>query len=631
MEGNLNRARSTLNSRPSSSMSSYVDRDPVSLYSLQQNPKIHGVSSPLKHRQANHSLKEDRQGHARVFSETSVPSSLQTTQPNGHVSNQNEQASPDSDGRDQAWRDPNPEPARNWFWNGLTRTSSLANRHNNGLQPLNEDGPAPDSFEREAIKEEDEEDDVETKRTYYENQISAAPQANTQTSPTSGLTRAKSTTQMRDLREQMSDLKGKITTLKQRAREDSLRRRSLQSLRTPSPLNAAQQDYSGVPLAEGQYRGTGLGLIGITEPAPQEIPPKVDQSTEQPEIVPEMKASADNLPLDQEVDEDLGIASTEESVDQAQAPLETVATEVAPTIATHTPSQNELSSHLPPEKIALPREPDFSDEQTNGHRQDVELVEEPQKVGKSVDGDYEYHELMGERHEDRADAFDYENFFLHSSMGHYGRNRNSTHSSNYSVETEKPTVNIEDEEEIDTGVESPSKHGRQNSAGSISTVATYATATEGIEDEDEREWIPVQNVAGGWQVEPQKVNGHRHHKSGRSRSSPNSGEPKHSKSASKYRHEIIRMDGEISPAPPPDVVAYLASLTSEDPSKVVKPSRLTDSDKELVERATKSLAKVCQELEEVSKEGGKYEARVCRRKLDTARRHLDGEVNGEAF
>ncbi|KAF2722857.1 hypothetical protein K431DRAFT_293193 [Polychaeton citri CBS 116435] len=45
-----------------------------------------------------------------------------------------------------------------------------------------------------------------------------------------------------DLRSQMNSLKGRISSLRDRAREDSLRRRSVQSLRTPSPLNNAAQD-----------------------------------------------------------------------------------------------------------------------------------------------------------------------------------------------------------------------------------------------------------------------------------------------------------------------------------------------------------------------------------------------------
>lgn len=58
--------------------------------------------------------------------------------------------------------------------------------------------------------------------------------------------------------------------------------------------------------------------------------------------------------------------------------------------------------------------------------------------------------------------------------------------------------------------------------------------------------------------------------------------------------------------------------------------QLGDRDEELVERLVKSLAKVCGHVHESGAEGSQYEARVFRRKLDAARRVLDGEMNGEA-
>lgn len=56
------------------------------------------------------------------------------------------------------------------------------------------------------------------------------------------LNRSASVAQMRDLKDQMKGLKGKISTLREQARADSLKRRSLQSLRTPSPFTHAQID-----------------------------------------------------------------------------------------------------------------------------------------------------------------------------------------------------------------------------------------------------------------------------------------------------------------------------------------------------------------------------------------------------
>ena len=637
MEGNLTRARSTLNSRPSSSMSSFAEHEPASLYTISKDQRYHGGFSPLKHRQASSSLKADRQGHARVVSETSVPSSLQTPQAQSNGQDHDARASPESHGIDPAGKDHSSEPTRNWFWNGLTRTTSLANKRPNGLQPLNEDGPAPDSFERHGILEEAEEEEdqdriqgVETRREYHEQRIAAASDPSVQHSPTSGLTRAKSTTQMRDLREQMSDLKGKIVTLRHRAREDSLRRRSLQSLRTPSPLNAAQQDYSGVPLAEGQNRGTGLGLVGITEPVPEISPSKEEGPRECSAPALATTEPLENGHNHHEAKKDLDIGLSEQPASQAQVSAVTLPIKSEPT-ATESPLQKEdLHSSLQQEPKTLPKEPDFGNDEMEAVAQESEVSEEFQELEDSIDGDQEYHEPVGERHEDRADAFDYEHFFLHSSMGDYGRNRSSTHSSNYSVETEKPAANMDNEEGNGTGTESPGKHGRQNSTGSISTVNTFATAAEGMEDEEEQDWVPRQTMAGSWHVEPSKVPEHKH-KSKSSHSSPKSKEPKRNTSVRHHHKESTEANGIPPTTGPPDILTYLASLTSARTREPAKPFRLSDSDRALAERAIKSLANVCKDLEGLSTEGGKYEARLCRRKIDSARRHLDGEVNGEAF
>ena len=135
MEGNLNRARSTLHNRPSSSMSSFSNRspDPVSLYTI---PK--GNLSPSKHRQMHPpSSAISNKGHNRVFSETSVPSSLHTQGqrhagevPAAGASIVGESRSLDSS------REDNTENAHNWFWTGLTRNTSYTQRHNNQLPAL---------------------------------------------------------------------------------------------------------------------------------------------------------------------------------------------------------------------------------------------------------------------------------------------------------------------------------------------------------------------------------------------------------------------------------------------------------------------------------------------------------------
>ena len=609
MEGNLNRARSTIASRPSSSMSSFADRDTP----LLRERRANGDYSRSKHRQVNLTLKEDHQGHSRVFSETAVPSSLQSPT-KAHAEVANGESSTD--------------PARPWFWNGLHRSTSLADRHRRELQPLEEDGPALNSFERQAILEEEEEDSQKLSPGL---QNSAAADADARGSPTQNLGRSRSTNHMRDLRDQVSDLKGKISTLKQRAREDSLRRRSLQSLRTPSPLNNAEQDYSQIPLAEIQNRGSGLGgdelrqnqtlpKPAITEDIQPISPPPADDeiNAQQMQRSP-AKDSGIGLPDQADSAEITGIARpdiketvTNDQTQDLQLGDEDHGLSKDEVEITNATPYPDASQEIPiPEPVAEPTDAaEFDDSE------EADTFDEP----------------VGERHEDRADAFDYEHFFLHSSMGHYARKRSSTHSSNYSTETERPPTMVHDGNVAERD-ESPGKHARAGSSSSISTMATFATATEGegTEEEEEEEWTPRQTMAGTWLVDPPVIetDGNKKGSRARARRNPDS---KHEKSAKRHRREHSVTDvGVNEPVPSvPDIMTYLAAFAPKAEGQPAE-LNLADSDKALVERVIRSLAKVSRDLHDFGAEGGKYEARVCRRKLDTARRHLDGEVNGEAF
>ena len=620
MEGNLSRARSTLERRPSSSMSTFSNRgaEPVSLYTLPKKGRSPGGFSPSKHRQAKlPMLDENQQGHYRVSSETSVPSALHTA-PNGHSP---EDKNFHAQGGDLSAKERNSEPSRNWFWNGLTRNTSLnhAARHNNGLQAVKEDGPAPESFEQSPQTNEHRDDETFD--------LEASPKAATfeiQNPPTAGLTRARSTNQMRDLRDQMQDLKGKISTLKQRAKEDNLRRRSLQSLRTPSPFTAAEQWYTGQPAAEaGQAQGLGL----LEEPKE----PDAEETTggTPPEDFGQVSAATeeDDTTRNGDLDADKPLR---EPTSQEEEP---------------TPRASQIES------VAYHRSPS----QTPAER--LVIVDEPPHVdldGKedSLYGDQDYHETSAEpvveRHEDRPDAFDYEHFILHSAMGTYSgvgvrrsssmRKRRDSDSSASSVETTKPRSSMSEvNEQATNGNESSSggSHVRKDSVESVSTVNTFATATEGKpsprsdDDDDDDKWTPRQTMAGSWQPEPKKykVNG--------TNGSPKSRSKKHIASAYKAsRNDAKALRQQVTPTQPPDLLSYITSIARPDPldeDGPIKPLQIGDRDRELIERLVGSLAKVCANLYKLGAEGAIYEARVCRRKLDLARRMLDGEANGEAF
>ncbi len=642
MEGNLNRARSTLEHRPTSSMSSFENcsPEPVSLYTIPGKSRAPGGFSPAKHRQANFPiLDETKQGHSRAFSETSVPSTLQTDLPFGQAPGEDIGAANGLgiSGMEAASKDRHSEPSRNWFWNGLTRNTSLnyAGRHNSSLQPLHEDGPAPESFKQSEKRPED----IEEEETVDLSSPTAAT-FNAQHPPTTGLSRARSTTQMHDLREQMSDLKGKISSLKQRAREDNLRRRSLQSLRTPSPFTAAaDQWYAGAPLAEN------------TNEKPE---PATAETTKEPSVVEgqgnkTLQDSGHASPVlepngvDKDGEKDVGAAMpySPDSEDLALIDSPHPEDEILPTYASKkgrlvlgSPEPETTEGTGRKERLIISDDPSPTKE-VFGRKDAPESIEEPLLVEASADSIYEDEPSTSpivERHEDRPDAFDYEHIVLHSAMGSYSgvgmrrtssmRKRASSESSASSMETAKARNSMGERPDGSKSAarNAVNSHGRQNSVDSVSTTDTFATADEGQD---------------GKIRSPRQIPDHpRKHKGSpemASASSPRKSRVKHILTAQK-----VMTNGEIPKSPPAekpqrtDLLSYLASMAPREEAGPASSLQLGDRDKELVERLVKSLAKVCGHVHESGAEGSEYEARVFRRKLDAARRVLDGEMNGEA-
>ncbi len=125
--------------------------------------------------------------------------------------------------------------------------------------------------------------------------------------------------------------------------------------------------------------------------------------------------------------------------------------------------------------------------------------------------DAEYPALTGERHEDRADAFDYEHFFLHSGMGNYSADefmRRNSYASIDSTETAKPDDHqTRPESQVEAETNRQAEHAamqarlleRNVSVDSVSTVASFATATEGDDDEEDE---PV-DENGLWELTQQ--------------------------------------------------------------------------------------------------------------------------------
>lgn len=530
--------------------------------------------------------------------------------------------------------------SRDWFWAGLTRNTSYGNRQNNfGLQPLNEDGPATfDSSERQSSPPITE--DIAQPTPSQETPDSTLQHNG---SSSNGLTRARSTNQMRDIRDQMQDLKGKISSLKQRAREDSLRRRSLQSLRTPSPFTAAEQWYHGAPgLERDRSRSRPR------EASSPKIQPVVEEETETKQYPVQEPGEGASKEVDIAMD---GPTPKQQGSDGDNAPP-------------HGPAAREVDGSA---KTVV-------DGSSNEEMEQSQL-EEPSVVNRENGLDEESEDMeeeildppalpVGGRHEDRPDAFDYEHLFLHSRMGTLGqgtKSRSSSHSSTYSIETTKPSnvsatggdVGSDSNASLDDSFDEESLsdarnsiHERKGSVASVSTVATFATATEGegvASDTDEDEWVYKRPMAGAWQPEhaskPEVTGSKRRDVQSsakatkattqtRGRASPERMEADATRSPVSPRSEMQGAEAAV----PDDLLGLLTScLLSGDDGVDSRPIELNDSDRELAAKLVRSVAKVCSQLQAYSIDGNKYGGRPWRRRLDGARRVLDGETNGEVF
>lgn len=536
--------------------------------------------------------------------------------------------------------------ARDWFWTGLTRSTSHGARHkNSGLQPLNEDGPPPSTFESPERQQSPPIADNDIGMTSSnQNETETSSQERSGSSPT-GLTRARSTNQMRDIRDQMQDLKGKISSLKQRAREDSLRRRSLQSLRTPSPFTAAEQWYSGAP-TYGRDQSKSMPHEG-SPPAIQPAIEEEDEAKHYPVQAPESIGEEAHDPATNGSLRHSG--DSEKDVRSMDVPISRDTDDSPRTVIDASAADDEGPANQAPSEDKT-----LASNQESGKDEGIESEEEDLDESSALP--------IGGRHEDRPDAFDYEHLFLHSGMGTLGRegkSRSSSHSSMYSVETTKPTNVTTEANEVSSdggalaradddsvGVHRNSGHERKGSVESVSTVATFATATEGEgkssgEDTDEDDWAYRRPMAGSW--EPEQPS-HRKATSGRKDG------PQQSATATKHTPQNwsprvtintgadstgsareAQTDSTLSPTAMPDLLAFLTSKLPTKDGIAPQSVELNDSDKELAERLVRSVAQVCSQLQAFSMERNKYGGRPWRRRLDGARRVLDGETNGEVF
>lgn len=349
------------------------------------------------------------------------------------------------------------------------RTSSLL-RNNGGLAPLTED--AADSNGQLS-----EDGSNSAKLNRFLSPTFGSFSDDSGTANGRSIQRSASVAQMRDIKDQMKDLKGRLSSLREQARSDSMKRRSLQSLRTPSPFTHAQVDqWYAEPKTSGlsSETGSGNGSVGKS-------PWNGDVETvnhQEPVAVSESKEMSG--------EEDESIYSEIENNTQLRPP------------AAHSP-ERKLVEVLPEVEADDVQEDD--DAISDVHTENGDFRDEDQQEAEPLDEEAYYSE-SGESlyqdalqhpisHEDREDAFDYEHFFLHSAMGTISQQRLGRRGSRDSLTSEDTVVTtraINDGAKNDPEASSnrgensdsppPNTRVRRNSDASISTVGTFATANE---------------------------------------------------------------------------------------------------------------------------------------------------------
>ncbi|KAI5862600.1 hypothetical protein GGS23DRAFT_83908 [Durotheca rogersii] len=291
-----------------------------------------------------------------------------------------------------------------------------------------------------------------------------------------GLRRSVSTAQMRDLKDHMKDLKGRLSTLRDQARQDSLKRRSLQSLRTPSPFTHARIDQwyadaaryeDNASIHEDYKSQPSIGDVASTNEGEEGSAAKEAITEEDREL-----ASVGLFDVDGTIPPgSLGPVENGSRPPQVATPVITRDTE------------DDMDD--------MKTEDGYDDEDTE-ENEEVELTDGERSVvddGASESGASSYYDTVQNQvsHEDREDAFDYEHFFLHSAMGSMSQSRmkrasRTSFSSEDSVETTRgptPSANAK-------AVGRPSRKG---SFASVSSVDSFATATEGRSTRAENEFV----------------------------------------------------------------------------------------------------------------------------------------------
>ncbi|KAH7328920.1 hypothetical protein B0I35DRAFT_473577 [Stachybotrys elegans] len=259
--------------------------------------------------------------------------------------------------------------------------------------------------------------------------------------------RAASVVQVRDLQDQMNGLRGKISSLKEQARADSMKRRSLQSLRTPSPFTHARWDQ------------------GFMEP--QDIRSPDAEEHPQTTTPPQEEVQYDHVDAPAQSPEEAAHVANEGVRNGDMNVEEDPRSETDQSVPHHQPTSrdDDEETQFDDAEDLRTENGDFEDAREGP---DLDIAEVERYETESESGESLYHDTFQApvSHEDREDAFDYEHFFLHSAMGTISQGRfgrSGSVSSDDSLQTAR----------------GPIMDSRPGSIQTMSSIDSFATAYEG--------------------------------------------------------------------------------------------------------------------------------------------------------
>ncbi|KAI1441787.1 hypothetical protein F5Y02DRAFT_286334 [Annulohypoxylon stygium] len=644
MEGNLSRARSSLSS-PTFSMDSGSTPSPTSIR-----------PTTATHRDHDASTRNGSNGHTRISSENNIPTlPTDLIKPGAYIPR-----SSSALGAAGGYRPPLHSPRSADYMHESARSTSMDGSIY-GSSAFARSKPSLQIREHllEPLSEDDTSQGVDSSRPSLE-----GTRLDNFLSPTfgsysdKGLKRSASTAQMRDLKDQMKDLKGRLSTLRDQAREDSLKRRSLQSLRTPSPFTHAQVDqwYAGT----AKYEDEGSVHSDYKSQLSNEDASIVNGG-ERDLAVKQMSphASEESIPN--------GYSTVEES---EPSPLSNGEIKLLSSSNDDPPNLNQVGDDADDmrtengsdeelDEIAQEEEDDEIEAETDGDEQSV-FDDSASESGASSYYDSVQNQVS---HEDREDAFDYEHFFLHSAMGSMSRSRmrkgsRESFSSEDSVETTRGPVATSNTRSTAGKAGSRSRRG---SHGSVSSIESFATATEGRLTRAENE--AAEAYHGHGVIIPQRARTHTPDGARRTRLSTETSDsgsdnnrtkvsnirrPQSSAATFMHRPSVSSFDssrthrsfplvnkpkvngGILTPRDSPDrelkrisevfLNESLSSIQGED-NKMSPIEMLQRDDRILVERLIGSLGKCVLGLAESGRGSADYRAQ--RRKIEAAKRVLE--------